>query len=195
MEISIKYQLITALLSVFIGVFIGLIYDAFKIFRILSGLEFSSKLQKRIETIKLPIIKGLKIKNTKFSKIKRKILYVLWDLLFFVVITPIMQVFIYATSSGVVRWYIILGAFLGFIIYYFTVSKIVSIVYEYTLLVLKIIFSYITYFIRLPFNKLILVLKIKLKKHKEKLANKKTSKKKKTNTGMRQKIVSYGKCK
>lgn len=193
MEVSIKYQLITTLFSVCMGFVIGMIYEIFKIFRILSGLEFSNKLQSRIETIKLPIIKGLKIKNGKLGKIKRKILYFIWDLLFFIVITPIMQIFIYATSSGVVRWYIILGSFLGFLIYYITISKIISKLYEYVLLIVKIIFAYIMYFFKLPFNKLIFVMNNKVIKLKKKRKMKKALYKKEEIQNRKNIIISTGK--
>ena len=99
MEISIRYQLISTLLSVGIGIVIGMIYDIFKFFRILSGLEFSSRIQDKVESLKLPIIKNIKMKKGKFSDIKEKILYFIWDLLFFIAITPVMQIFIHVSSE------------------------------------------------------------------------------------------------
>lgn len=164
MEISIRYQLISTLLSVGIGIVIGMIYDIFKFFRILSGLEFSSRIQDKVESLKLPIIKNIKMKKGKFSDIKEKILYFIWDLLFFIAITPVMQIFIHVSSSGIVRWYIIIGALLGYIIYYFTISKVISVIYEYILLAIKIILTYIMFFVKLPLEKFRSILINELKK-------------------------------
>lgn len=194
MEVSIKYQLITALLSIILGAFIGLIYDMFKIFRILSGLEFSNKLQNKISSLKLPIIKQLRVnKNNKFSNAKRYSLYLLWDLLFFIVIIPIVQIFVYATSSGIVRWYIFIGAFLGFLIYYFTLSKLIAPIYEYILLGFKIIFAYAFYFIRLPLKRLFSMINGKIDSIKENKRNKRALKINKEKESRRQVLFTTGK--
>ena len=65
MEISIKYQLITTLISLAMGVFIGLIYEFFKILRILFGLELNNRVAEKIEKIRFPLIKKLEIKSPK----------------------------------------------------------------------------------------------------------------------------------
>ena len=195
MEILIKNQLITALFSVFIGIAIGVIYDIFKIFRILSGLDFSNKFQEKIEALALPVIKKIKIKKEKKLSIKDKILYFWWDLLFFIAITPIMLIFIYATSSGVVRWYIIGGAFLGYIIYYLTVSRLISVMCEYIAFIIKIIFAYAIHFLKLPFKKLMLALKRKIISFKKKVKAKKMVSEKNETRNKREVVFLSGRIK
>ena len=107
MEISIKYQLITTLFSVVLGLFIGLIYDCFKITRRFLLDEISVALQNKVCKINFPLIK-LNFNRKKF-KFKHKFTYFTLDILFFIVIIPIVQIFIYAASNGIVRWYIFLG--------------------------------------------------------------------------------------
>lgn len=196
MEVSIKYQLITAFLSIFLGAFIGVIYDMFKIFRILSGLEFSNKLENKISKLKLPIInQTIKKKKSKLNKIKRYVIYILWDLLFFIVIIPIVQIFVYAASSGIVRWYIALGGFIGFIVYYFTLSKLTTPVYEYILLFIKIFFAYIYYFIKLPLKKLFILIINKYNKFKRNKEKKREERQNKEKENMRKVLLATGKTK
>ena len=174
MEISIKYQLLTMLYSSILGLFIGLIYDVFKIVRKLINGEISNKTKNKLEKIKFPLI------NVQFKgenlKIKEKTVYFIVDILFFVVVTPVMQIFIYTFSSGIVRWYIFLGVFIGFMIYYVSVSRIIIIMYEYIAFFIKVLLSYLIYFIKLPFDKIIKILK---EKHKKKIEHRKLLKREK----------------
>lgn len=174
MEISIKIQLLTALYSIVLGVFIGLIYDCFKIFRKFLLFEVSEKLKSFIKKIKLPLI-SLNFHGENL-KTRHKLTYLILDILFFIVITPIMQIFVYAFSNGIVRWYIILGTFVGFIIYYFSVSKIVLSVFEFILLIFKILLSYLLFFIKLPINKCKRILYRKISNFKDKMKAKEIEK-------------------
>lgn len=157
MEISIIYQLLTLIYSVILGEFIGLIYDCFKIIRKFSLGDISLKLKNKINKIKFPLI-NIKFDSNKI-RIKHKITYFITDLLFFIFITPIMQIFIYAFSNGIVRWYIFLGVLIGFISYYFTLSKITIFIYEIFALMIKIFFLYLLLFIKFPVLKLKKMLK------------------------------------
>lgn len=194
MEVLIEYQLLTTLFSIILGVFIGLIYDMFKILRILSGLDFSKKVHNKILKLKLPLIKQIiAVKNNKFNHTMRSILYLIWDLLFFITIIPIVQIFVYATSSGIARWYIFAGGFLGFVLYYYTLSKLISPLYEYLLLTIRIIFAYGIYFIKLPLKKLFYIVKANLNKKIENRKIKQQSRDKKKKENERQILTSYGK--
>lgn len=173
MEISIRYQLLTTLYSSILGVFIGLIYDYFKTFRKFILGEISLKLQDSIKKINFPLIK-LSFNNNKV-KLKHKITYFIVDLLFFVSIIPIMQIFVYAFSNGIVRWYIFFGVIIGFICYYFTLSKIILFVYEICAVIIKIFFKYFLFFVEFPMKKIkvfvlkkYINLKNKIKKENEK---------------------------
>ncbi len=173
MEISIKYQLISTMYSIILGFFTGLIYDWMKILRKLLIGEISSKTQQKILKIKFPLI------NLKFNDLslnfRKKSAYFIFDILFFLILTPIMLIFTYVVSNGTLRWYIIVGTFIGFLCYYYTISKIVLFVYEYVIVILKIFASYIIYFIKIPLS----MLNLKIKRVFNRFIMKKKSKKEK----------------
>ena len=87
--------------------------------------------------------------------------------MYFISITPLFAIFTYAFSNGIVRWYIILFAFIGFILYYFTVGKLLNPVYEYILFLIKIFFEYVKFGIMFPFKKLKKYVKTKVNKPKK----------------------------
>ena len=185
MEISIKNQLITMLFSIILGMFIGLIYDIFKILRLMTGLELSPKMQNKLNKIRLPLI--VKKNNKKSNNTKKYILYIIWDILFCIAITPIIQIFVYATSFGIFRWYILIGIALGFTCYYYTVSKIIAPVYEFILLGIWVVFKYILYFIKLP----IIQIEQAIKNKPISIRKEKQSKRKKDNKS-REIVLSMG---
>lgn len=152
MEISIKYQLLSTIYSIILGFFAGLIYDFTKILRKALIGDISLKVQHKFLKIKLPLI-NLRFNNFSLN-FRKKLVYFIFDILFFLILTPIMLIFTFAVSSGVLRWYIIIGALLGFICYYFTVSKIVIIIYEYIAVTIKIILLYFLHFFKIPLFKL-----------------------------------------
>jgi hypothetical protein len=172
MDVSIKNQLLTILFSLILGILFGLIYDIFKIVRMFIIGQISDRTKNIFLKIKLPLIK-LKFNCEKLN-VKEKIVYLIFDIMFFIVITPIMQIFIYAFSNGIVRWYIFLGAFIGSMIYYATISRINLIIYEYIFMLVKIILTYILHFIILPFKKISRIIKEKhnYKKERRKALNK-----------------------
>ncbi len=189
MEISIKYQLISTMYSIILGFFTGLIYDWMKILRKLLIGEISRKTQQKILKIKFPLI------NLKFNDLslnfRKKSVYFIFDMLFFIILTPIMLIFTYAVSNGTLRWYIIIGAFIGFLCYYYSISKIVLFVYEYILVILKIVVSYVIYFAKIPLTKINLKIKRKLNSFKMKKKSKKEKKPTEEKAKNRQ-IILYG---
>jgi len=81
------------LYSNIVGAGIGVIYDIFRIIRII-----------------LP---------------KTKTIIFFEDILFCLTAAPVMSIFIFNTGYGIVRGFSILGAIIGFSVYYFTVGKII----------------------------------------------------------------------
>lgn len=166
MEVYIKVQLLTTLYSSLFGVILGIIYDCFKIIRRFLCFQTSNKVVSIYEKIRFPLI-SFKLSNETI-KTKHKIIYFIFDVLYFLFITPISLIFTYAVSDGIVRWYIILGATFGFAIYNLSVSKIILFVYEFIFCFFRIVLSYMSFFIKLPLNKIkICIFKI-LSKYKKK---------------------------
>lgn len=190
MEISIFDQLMAILYSLLLGAFIGNIYNAFKMIRVFIFGGMSEKLKNKLYNHCFPLIKKIpQPKNKNLSKRIELVFLIVWDILFFIVITPIIQIFTYVTSFGVVRYYIFIGMALGFIIYYFTIGKLFKAIYEHLFFALAILFEYVKY----PFKRLILALKKKILNAKEKAKEKRELKAKKIPSKNRTNLFEIGK--
>ena len=177
MDVSIKEQLLCALYSVILGIFLGNIYNIFKTVRCLIFGQTSEKLENKLKSIRFPLIKEIRLKKKGLkSKTAQTIFLFFWDILYFIFITPFVLVFIFATSYGIPRWYIFLGAFLGFLIYHLTVGVLFKRIFEVVIFVLIIIKEYV----KLPFKWLYMLIMNKIKyilnKMKEKRALKRKNK-------------------
>lgn len=93
MEISITEQLTVFLYSLTVGAFICVLYDLFRILRMMFGAG--------------------------------KVLLFLEDLLFCLLATGVIIIFLFHANSGEIRWFAMAGAFIGFFIYYNTVSRFI----------------------------------------------------------------------
>lgn len=82
------------------------------------------------------LLKGIRLSrhNSVFSTL-------LLDLLFFVIITPVLFCFLVATTNGMLRGYILIGILVGFFLYRFTISKFIFKIY---FLILKKVFKFFT---------------------------------------------------
>lgn len=120
----IKEQFLLILYSFLFGILLGIIYCMF------SGVEQIFRL-KTAKTDK-HIIKAK-------SKIIHKIVLFLVDSLYFVFITPLCAIYMFGINDGLVRWYIVFGAILGFAFFNLTLGKMINCVFvRYSLLTNRI---------------------------------------------------------
>ena len=152
--ISQSEQLLILVYSFVIGLFFGVIYDVFRISRVMltgNGIGKASKSDKRIEGI----IKGIlpeKSEQTglwlsKLGRIKDKtvtVLIFIEDILFFIISALFLTVFLFQVNFGQLRLYIYFSAAVGFLVYYFTVAKISAAIsgLAVSLIRLALIFSF-----------------------------------------------------
>lgn len=177
MEISFASQFLVALISVVLGLFLGALYDVIRIIRALFGISYVNKFTGKLKGIRLPFIKNPLTKEKRGARAFENIVIFITDILYFLIVTLIMMVYIYHINSGTVRWYIFLGAILGLLLYYVTLGRLVISISEYIVFFLKVAFSYLIFFISRPF--VLLYLKIKpsvsrinrFKKRKNKLSD------------------------
>ena len=107
MQVSMTAAALSALLSVLLGIFLGVLYDIVRFSRVLLGVSVASPFGK----------KGVRP-------------YVSWviaslgDLFFFVLAAICMCVFFFLTGDGRMRGYGLVGAFLGFEVYYHTIGRL-----------------------------------------------------------------------
>lgn len=193
MEISIVDQLIVSAMSLVLGIVFGAIYDIVRIWRTFLGIDYESKGVERLRRLKFPLIKNPLTKKEKQGKLAQGIVLFITDIIYFLAITIIMIIFVYYVNSGVVRWYIFIGAMLGLLIYYFTVGKIVISVSEYIKFGIKVVMSYLVYFILRPFAPIVNFLKTKFIKIREKISIRKETKKPKIELKNRKNVYKIGK--
>ena len=189
MEIYISDQLTCIVYAILLGIFYGLIYDFLKHIRNFFNNKLTIKaLKEALDKRNNLFLKNINKINYKKTTLAYKIKLFFWDLLFFIIITPITQIFIYATSFGIVRWYIFFAIGVGFMLYYVALSKLTRYVFEPIVFLFIILKEYI----KLPFKRLIKSLKYKamLRKNKKQLKLKNREEmKKKTN---RKELLCYG---
>lgn len=193
MEISIVDQLIVSAMSLVLGIVFGAIYDIVRIWRTFLGIDYESKGVERLRRLKFPLIKNPLTKKEKQGKLAQGIVLFITDIIYFLAITIIMIIFVYYVNSGVVRWYIFIGAMLGLLIYYFTVGKIVISVSEYIKFGIKVVMSYLVYFILRPFAPIVNFFKTKIIKIREKISIRKETKKPKIELKNRKNVYKIGK--
>lgn len=98
---------LSAALSVIVGVFFGLVYDAVRFTRVFFGISVRSPFGKKGA---MPWISW--------------VFTALGDLLFFLTAAVCMCVFFFLTGDGEMRGYALVGAFLGFKLYYHTIGRL-----------------------------------------------------------------------
>jgi len=113
MEISLAHQFTVAVSSVILGLISGLIYDIVRIARCILGIRYEKALPSGLRSGK-----GV-------NKIYESVIIGFTDVAYFIIVSVIVSVFVYFINSGRIRWYIYFFAVIGFIIYYFTVGRIV----------------------------------------------------------------------
>lgn len=109
MEISMSQAALSAALSVLLGIFLGAIYDVIRFLRVVFGVTVAS-----------PFKRG----NHSPRAVLGYVFVILGDLLFFIVCAVLMSVFFFLTGDGRMRGYALVGAFLGFLLYYNTVGRL-----------------------------------------------------------------------
>lgn len=185
MEISIKYQLITTVAAIIFGFVLGITYEIIRFFRIMITGMYNSGIVNRIY-----LKNCAHINNGTNLSIKTRIVYFLFDVIFFVLIAPPVLVFIFATSSGIVRWYICFGFCAGFTVYLITLKRLIRPLLEIVSATIKIALTKLYGHIK-PF---ILKIKLALMNMRIRLYTKKKSKKKNINTESKKSnvLISYG---
>lgn len=106
---SLREQGIIILYSLLFGVGIGIIYEFFRFLRVF----FTFSAQKRTN-------KHIFLKNIGIF------FQIILDLLFSIVYTILVVIFIYGANDGKIRYYLLLFAVIGFALYYFTVGRLIS---------------------------------------------------------------------
>lgn len=121
MEIYIREQLLGALYSLAVGVFLAVLYDVFRVSRMMFGLRpGGAGTPRRV----LPLV-GDVVKDRTHGRIFSGVFVFVGDILYFMAATAVYVVFVFHAGDGANRWFFSLGALSGFLLYFFTVGKLV----------------------------------------------------------------------
>ena len=152
MEVFISQQFTVLLYACVLGVFLGVLYDVFRIMRVMMGVKYAGIVKKTTDRIKLPKIESF-VRRTGEGKISvkmREIGIAAGDVAFFFLAGIAMCIFIYWSNNGKFRFFALAGAAAGFSLYYFTLGKLIIMLSEYICFFLRAAFGYILYFTLTP---------------------------------------------
>ena len=149
MEISFWQQLSLPFTSFIFGLVAGVLYDTVRILRCCLGVKYRTTYPGFLLKIKLPLLNSTERKR-KPNSVKEFVLVGITDILYFLILTVFMCIFVYAVNNGRIRWFIYLFSFFGFLAYYFTVGKLVIKTSTVISFFIRAIFLYLILFILAP---------------------------------------------
>lgn len=155
MEISPIRLFYLLLSSFFLGVGMGFFYDIHRMIRISFGIRYSKTAPPEIFRRPLPIL-GRPLRELRQGKGKRGFLSVLiffQDLLWFCSAGVGIVILNYAFNDGRFRIYTVVALLIGFLIYYFTLGKLVMILSEWIVFLLRSAFLIFFFILSRPFVK------------------------------------------
>lgn len=141
------------LASFLLGVGMGALYDCIRIQRVLFGICRYTK------AANAPAFcpTFLKVRNKRAGKGKEIIkafFLVLQDVVFCLAAGILVSILLFYRNDGVFRGFVLIGAALGFVAYYFTVGRLVISASEYIVFAIRTAFLYVVYYVSLPFIRL-----------------------------------------
>lgn len=125
MEIYIETQLLNIAYSVILGLIFGALYDIIRIVHILCNIASYSG-----ENV------GMKRGKIAFA------IFFICDAVYMVAVTALYSLFTYWANNGTFRLFLFVSACIGFLLYYFTLGRVVMFFSEAVARFLRLIFKY-----------------------------------------------------
>ncbi|MBE6695069.1 MAG: hypothetical protein E7587_01300 [Ruminococcaceae bacterium] len=144
------------LYSILLGFFLGAVYDLVRLSRIAVGIKYDTSESSKYAFGKYALIgRFFHLEEKKATHKKEFFLssfIFLGDIVFCLFSSVAIAIFIYHFNNGEFRAFVLFGAILGFLTYYFTLGKIVIYLSERIVFVFKLASLYILFFIFFPFH-------------------------------------------
>ena len=164
MEISIFEQIEANLYAFILGCFLWGIYELLKLIRMIFYWDFSEKFRNKMSNKIYKRVKNpINIKYKHKNKIEFTVMLV-FDIVYFAILSIIFPTFIYIVNGGIFRWYIFLFAFLGYLTLKLTLGRVVNFLIELFVFYFRIV----VLLIKNPIVNKIDALKNKIKMRKQK---------------------------
>ena len=159
-DVSLYEQAALFVYALIVGIFIGVVYDVFRIVRIAltGGRGFNTKVRfERVENL-ITRVRGqnVTVKNLGIYKAGRRLEYAVvfvCDVLFFLVTAVVSVVFLYQANYGQPRLYVVVSAIIGFAIYYNTVGRMVAFSAYAVISLFRLIWTFFVYRLVAPLIK------------------------------------------
>lgn len=185
MEISPVALSWLTLQAFLLGILLGVLHDANRLVRVICGVHYSEKRFQALYARPLPVVHR-PIRTREAGRLRRgglAVLILLQDILFFVAAAIGIVLIQYEHNSGRFRLFVLIAAVVGFLLYYFTVGKLVMLLSEGIVFCLKAAVCIVLGTISRPFRAIfrffvkkikifISNLKIVIEKRQKKLYNK-----------------------
>lgn len=132
------------------GLISGVFYDIVRLSRVVLGIKHYSGIPANAFCKRITV----NFKLPEFIKKRNRLLensaVFIGDLLYSLTVGLAFIVYLYYTNNCIFRWYILLSSALGFTAYYFTLGKLVMLVSEWIVGILKMTVIYIMAIILIP---------------------------------------------
>ncbi len=152
MEISQITLAVMLLYSFLFGIAVGILYDVNRIVRVLFGVRYTNKAYSRLYSLKLPVSK----KNVLIGSSKgfwQSLVINLGDALCVLVATVGAILINYGYNSGRFRFFTVAALIVGFVIYRFSIGRMLILVAEPLAFICKYIFLSICGILAFPLRK------------------------------------------
>ena len=152
MEVSMWEQAGNLLYAVWFGAICGILYDILRIVRVLHGVRYPGRFSAWLSRLRLPFLPEgyASPRPTRYGKRVQSLLIFLGDFLYLLLVGMLFSVFIYWQNDGVFRFYMLFGATIGYMAYYFTVGRLVLASAEAVAAFLRILLAYLVMLVRIP---------------------------------------------
>lgn len=147
MEISQTALMLLYFYAFLLGLFLGAVYDCFRITRIFFGVHYSRNTAKRLRARTLPLLKPKKERNNTKGL---GILMFFEDLLFSLLAGSALVILLYEQNNGKFRFLVVVFLLLGFWIYRETLGRIVMLFSEGIAFCVETTLRYLFFFLGLP---------------------------------------------
>ena len=154
--VSNREALMLFLYALIMGVSFGVLYDIFRISRVMLtgvGLSGSKESPGRIDMLTKRIRENADVRKSSAARLKNRLTNVIIfieDLLFFVILAFVFTIFLYQANFGQPRLYIYIASVAGFVLYYNTIGRIVAAMSRIVVSLIRLIVTYTVYKIIKP---------------------------------------------
>jgi len=124
--LSIDNQVFVVIQSLLLGGFLDILYELHSSFAVLFNLRKPRNKFKYINNIS----------DTKKS-LTRDVCSIIWDVMYFLKITPLCAIFLFGTNNGILRWYSVASAAIGFALVKQTLGRLINFLLEGAVCIFK----------------------------------------------------------